>query len=759
MKRLFRTTAAAVIFALLLSIFAPAAFAASTQTLDAAQHNPWEIQSYAIQQGLNDSVGVNYTQLPSIDSPGAVGAVDQNTKNAFIAAMNTVRYIAGLDPIRWDDSSASATMAGAIVCTLNTSISHTPVQPAGLDYDIYSAGYWACNEGNLYMKTGGQLSALSSVKAWMDDSDAYNIMALGHRRWCLNPKMGKSSFGAINTRSGCYSVMDAFDTSNGSDNTKYVAWPATNMPVEFFGPSQAWSISVPNASSSARVTVVSSNGRIWNLDSSQRDGVFSINTKMQGTGDYIIFRPNGITTNPGDVYDVTVNNGSTTIQYTVTFFSMGMSLSGTGSSTIISGSSVKPGYIPTVNVSVSGNMYNAYCNLSWPGVEEADGYEVQMSYDNRSFLNVQTGSQTSYTINNFNEDTPYFFLLRAYKLNGANKIYGEYTPVKLNTNIQVNVPATDDPSTPSIPTAPKKPTKPLIPTDPADDPSDDSKPATVTGLKAVTAGSDSVLLTWNKATGADGYIVEKYNGSKYVDLGIVYDTSYTDTGLKVGVTYKYRVIAFNDTDDGIINGKASSAKSFKIAGPKPLAPARSVKAVRDNYTNANITWKPVTGADGYEIQKLDGKEFKPIGTVTGTSYRDTGLQPFTTYKYKIVAYKNSNDGKAMGKASTAATLKAVKKPTKPSAPAGIKPVQASNNSVNINWKPVKDAAGYEVFKLVDKTYVKIADIKDTNYTDAGLIPGGTYKYKIAAYKTFLGEVIKGRPSGAKTVKLATEQPA
>jgi hypothetical protein len=54
-------------------------------------------------------------------------------------------------------------------------------------------------------------------------------------------------------------------------------------------------------------------------------------------------------------------------------------------------------------------------------------------------------------------------------------------------------------------------------------------------------------------------------------------------------------------------------------------------------------------------------------------------------------------------------------------------------SISLDWDPVPDpdVAGYEVFR----DGVEIAEVEDTEYTDTGVVTGGTYTYTVKAFDT------------------------
>jgi hypothetical protein len=66
-------------------------------------------------------------------------------------------------------------------------------------------------------------------------------------------------------------------------------------------------------------------------------------------------------------------------------------------------------------------------------------------------------------------------------------------------------------------------------------------PSVPTGLAAVSASGSTVNLTWNAAQGATSYQVWRTGAM----VGTTSATSFTDTGLRVGVTYSYAIVAVN----------------------------------------------------------------------------------------------------------------------------------------------------------------------------------------------------------------------
>lgn len=73
-----------------------------------------------------------------------------------------------------------------------------------------------------------------------------------------------------------------------------------------------------------------------------------------------------------------------------------------------------------------------------------------------------------------------------------------------------------------------------------------AKPIPKTPTVKAKTKKGKIQLSWGKVTGAKRYVVYKYNKSKqkYVKIAVVKKTSFTDTSVKSGKTYRYKVRAY-----------------------------------------------------------------------------------------------------------------------------------------------------------------------------------------------------------------------
>ena len=121
-------------------------------------------------------------------------------------------------------------------------------------------------------------------------------------------------------------------------------------------------------------------------------------------------------------------------------------------------------------------------------------------------------------------------------------------------------------------------------------------------VQAASYSYDKVRLTWGHTEQTEAYAIYRAASAKgkYKKIRTVAAsrTGYIDRGLKTGKTYYYKIRAVQK------NGKkAGVAKFSKIAkaSPRPIR----VRELTGEYQMAGaflLTWKPVRGADGYQLQ-------------------------------------------------------------------------------------------------------------------------------------------------------------
>ena len=239
-----------------------------------------------------------------------------------------------------------------------------------------------------------------------------------------------------------------------------------------------------------------------------------------------------------------------------------------------------------------------------------------------------------------------------------------------------------------------------------------------------SATSGKPVLTWNAVYGATSYRIYRSTskGSGYSLLGTTTATSYTNTGAKAGTTYYYRVKAVNDAGlspySNVVSGKVKSVT------PKPAAP---VVKIGHSATSGKpmLTWNAVSGATSYKVYRATSQKgtYSLLGTVTTTSYTNTGAKAGTTYWYKVKAVNSAGESAYSNVVSGKTTVTTL---TMGHSSTSGKPM--------LTWKAVSGAASYKVYRATAKNgaYSVINTTNALTYTNTGAALGTTYYYKVEA---------------------------
>ena len=319
-KTNIRLTSLAIALVLLMSLAIP--FSASAEVRPATRTQS-EIKAYLKAHPTDHNMPTEYKEQPSSIAPYKAGLVTDETQTYFMNAVNQVRFVAGLDEVTFDEHYQELAQAAALVNAANNEMTHYPKQPADMDDTLYALGAEGARSSNL----GGRTSPAAEVfRGWLHDTDSHNTSRVGHRRWILNPFMGKTAFGQVDNQNAMYAI----DFSHSS-NVDTVMWPATNMPISMFYTGEAWSCSVgrditDSEVNSLKVTLKNTKtGASYVF--SKTSGTFYVNNDGYGLHGCIIFAPSETqiaSYSAGDSYSVTISGLSTgTISYTVNFFDAG----------------------------------------------------------------------------------------------------------------------------------------------------------------------------------------------------------------------------------------------------------------------------------------------------------------------------------------------------------------------------------------------------------------------------------------------------
>ena len=258
--------------------------------------------------------------------------------------------------------------------------------------------------------------------------------------------------------------------------------------------------------------------------------------------------------------------------------------------------------------------------------------------------------------------------------------------------------------------------------------------AKVTGFKVKSKTNVSANLQWNKNISADGYVLDKYDGSKWVTIKTFTsnaNTSFNVTGLKASTTFKFRIKAYKIYDITTVY----SAFTYLNANTRPYT-TTGMKCSSKTNVSANLRWNKNISANGYVLDKYDGKKWVTIKTFTSntnTSFNVTGLKASKTFRFRLRAFKN------FGSVKEYSAFTYLNVNTRPYTTTGMKCSSKTNVSAKLQWNKNISANGYVLDKYDGKKWVTIKTFTsntNTSFNVTGLKASTTYKFRLRAYKNF-----------------------
>ena len=243
--------------------------------------------------------------------------------------------------------------------------------------------------------------------------------------------------------------------------------------------------------------------------------------------------------------------------------------------------------------------------INWTKNASADGYIVEM-YQNGKWARVgkiTNNSTTTFRKAGLKAATVYKFRVKAYKMCGTTAFYSAYSAtVAARTN-----------------------------------------PSVMTGAKLCGRAADALRINWTKNASADGYIVEMYQGNKWVRVGKITNnstTTFRKAGLKASTVYKFRVRAYKMSGKTALYGNYSATVTART-NPSVM---KGVKIGGKAKDALRVNWTKNASAQGYIVEMYKGGKWVRVAKITNgntTTFRKAGLAKNTTYKFRVRAYHMS----------------------------------------------------------------------------------------------------------------------
>ena len=355
----------------------------------------------------------------------------------------------------------------------------------------------------------------------------------------------------------------------------------------------------------------------------------------------------------------------------------------------------KPTLAKVSGVKLSGRAADAL-RINWSKNAKADGYIVEMYQGGKwaRVAKITNNSTTTFKKSGLKAGAVYKFRIKAYKTDCKTAVYGAYSAeLAARTN-----------------------------------------PSVMTGVKLGGRAADALRINWTKNASADGYIIEMYQGNKWVRVAKITNNStatFKKSGLKASSVYKFRVKAYKMSGSTALYGNYSATVTART-NPSVIKGAKLTGRAADAL---RINWSKNASADGYIVEMYQGNKWVRVAKITNnstTTFKKSGLKASTVYKFRVKAYKMSGSTALYGNYSATVTAR-----TNPSVIKGVKLGGRAADALRINWSKNASADGYIVEMYKGGKWVRVAKITNsgtTTYRKAGLKACTAYKFRVKAYK-------------------------
>lgn len=194
-----------------------------------------------------------YTVQPDVPNC-RTGTLKQAVRDDVLTRLNAIRALHNLPAVTYASADDEQTMQSSLMMAANAQLDHTPPNT----WRCWTqTGYDGSSSSNLYGGTVSPYLVYSTeddfLAGWL--TEVNNLIAdnVGHRRWMLDPFLGKIAYGRVaqvlsDGRRTDASTLKVFSFTGGAGMTgsipDYVAYPQGDYPARYFDTRALLSFSV-----------------------------------------------------------------------------------------------------------------------------------------------------------------------------------------------------------------------------------------------------------------------------------------------------------------------------------------------------------------------------------------------------------------------------------------------------------------------------------------------------------------------------------
>ena len=245
-------------------------------------------------------------------------------------------------------------------------------------------------------------------------------------------------------------------------------------------------------------------------------------------------------------------------------------------------------------------------------------------------------------------------------------------------------------------------------------------------LQVLPFSTSQINLTWDRNTSSNTATEVWRDGVLLTTLPAT-ATSYNDTGLSAGTQHSYKIRhAYSGSNYSDFTPDVS-ATTQSSSSPAPS----NLQGTAVSATQIDLAWQRNTSSNTAVQLYRNGSLYATL-SASATTYSDTGLTPNTTYTYQV---KNQFAGPVYSAFSNQVNVTTQAGNQYP-APTNLTVSATGINSAQLNWlrnsgtntqvKVYRGLGSSGAFQLVATLGAAIQ-----TYTDTGVVPATTYRYKVA----------------------------
>ena len=436
---------------------------------------------------------------------------------------------------------------------------------------------------------------------------------------------------------------------------------------------------------------------------------------VPGAGSYKVWRY--ISANEktlvGETSDCSITETGRTVGSSATYCVTALTPDQSGESVVSAAVQGTSESIPAKPTNLTSSPHTSHSQLlSWDAMPGAALYRISI-HKNGAYSEIGTTAENHYVVSELNTGTEYYFRVIA---------------------------ETEDHASQSLPADLKSATE--------------SVPAKPVNVSVTATATGALTISWDAVPGAGSYKVWRYTSSTEKTLvGETAGCSLTETGRPVGYPSSYCVTALTPEKD------SESGVSATAQGMCESIPARPeiLSSGSAGAGTIRLTWNAVPGAASYNIYRyISSTETSLVGTVTGTSFTETGRYEGSTYSYLLSAL--TADG---GSESLKSPVFKALCPVTPAAPKNLTASVKGPEAVSLSWSASANAGSYNVYFRVgdSEDFALLGNTQDLSYTADDLQPLTLYGFRVVPVAEIDGAVVEGHASTVVSVQTPDPAPA